>query len=250
MKIPTVLHQVHTKGLNGLAQQEKDAILQLKQSNPDWAYQFYNYYDMVQFIRQHYAERYLNAFFSIDSRYAAAQVDYFRYLLIYKVGGAYFDVKSYTIRPLNDLILDTDELLCFEWQGGTALYEDWGVHDAIVRKKEYQQWNIIASPGNRFLEHVIERVTQNIEQYTSKKFGVSAQGVFNTTGPIPYTNAIDEIAQQNTQGFRCLGSSCQNGLIFRDLNAKRFTHSNHYSFEKGPIIKQNTQSWWRKLFKA
>lgn len=66
MKIPKIIHQIHTKGINALTHEEKQAIDLLKKNNPDWHYQFYNYQNMLDFIKQNYSSRYLNAFLSIN----------------------------------------------------------------------------------------------------------------------------------------------------------------------------------------
>lgn len=152
---------------------------------------------------------------------------------MYKLGGAYFDVKSFSTCSLTSLISPDDELIVFEWQGGNPLFELFGKHKTIIRGREYQQWNIICSPYNKYLKNVIEKVTQNIENYTVLKFRYGSYGVLHTTGPIPYTNAIDEIEDQS--GVRLLGSSCQNGLIFKDLSL-HFKNETHYSKQTEQVI--------------
>lgn len=238
MKIPKKLHQIHTKGMAHLTNNDINAINILKNNNPDWDYYFYDYQDMLEFIKSNYSTRYLNAFLKINPRYGAAQADYFRYLLLYKLGGAYFDVKSYTTISLSDIILDSDELITFKWQGGNPAYEKFGKHRAIKKRSEYQQWNIICSPNNKYLENVIEKVTKNIENYSVLRFRYGGYGVVSTTGPIPYTNAIDEIVKKNTskQGFRCLGSSCKNGIIYKNLDSKIEINKNHYGNLKLPVV--------------
>lgn len=62
MKIPKTIHQVHTKGFGALTNSDKKAIELLKNNNIDWDYFFYDYNQMVYFIKNNYSERYLNAF--------------------------------------------------------------------------------------------------------------------------------------------------------------------------------------------
>ncbi len=234
MKIPKIIHQIHTKGIDALTHEEKHARDLLKKNNPDWHYQFYNYQNMLDFIKENYSSRYLNAFLSINPEYGAAQADYFRYLLIYKLGGAYFDVKSYTTIPLSHLILPTDDLLLFEWQGGSSQYQHFGLHTEIKRGKEFQQWNIISSANNPYIYKVVETITQNIEQYSVLKFKYGWKGVLLMTGPIAYTNAIDKIEKKET--IRILGSSCKNGIIYRNHDSVQDLDKAHYSYLKSPVI--------------
>lgn len=245
MKIPKKIHQVHTKGLNFLTDVDKKSITLLKNNNPDWDYYFYDYNQMVKFIKENYSKRYLDAFLKINPIYGAAQADYFRYLLMYKVGGAYFDVKSFSTCSLTNIISKNDELIVFEWQGGNVAYENFGKHKKIIRGKEYQQWNIICSPNNKYLKNVVEKVTQNIENYNVFKFRYGLYGVLHTTGPVPYTNAIDEIKDQS--GVRLLGSSCKNGLIFKDLSLHS-NDKNHYSLQTEQIVFTNKNILGNTLF--
>ena len=246
MKIPKKIHQLHTNGLHGLTEVDRKAISILKKNNPDWEYFFYDLKNMIDFIKENYSSRYLNAFLSINPIYGAAQADYFRYLLMYKLGGAYFDVKSYTIMSLNQLIDEDDELIVFEWQGGDAVYASYGIHKQITRGREYQQWNIICSPNNIFLKEVIEQVTLNIENYSVKKFRFGKYGVLHTTGPVPYTNAIDSVKDQ--KGLRLLGSSCKNGLIFKDGKTHQKSPS-HYSNQTAKIVLTNKNAFADHLMK-
>ena len=254
MKIPKQIHQVHTKGLNFLTDIDKKAIELLKKNNPDWSYFFYDYNQMIAFIKEHYSERYLDAFLKINPIYGAAQADYFRYLLMYKMGGAYFDVKSFSTCSLTNIISENDELIVFEWQGGNPAYESFGQHKKIIRGREYQQWNIICSPNNKYLKNVVEKVTQNIENYNVLKFRYGWYGVLHTTGPVPYTNAIDEVKDKSS--LRLLGSSCKNGLVFKDLSS-HVNNKNHYSLQKEQIVftKKNVLSnifflkIWKIIFK-
>ena len=246
MNIPKIIHQVHTRGLQGLTDVDKRAIELLKKNNPDWDYSFYDYNQMVDFIKKNYSNRYVNAFYKINPIYGAAQADYFRYLLMYKLGGAYFDVKSFTTCSLNNLILPNDDLIVFEWQGGDPRYESFGRHEEIIRGREYQQWNIICSPYNKYLENVIEKVTSNIESYTVSKFKSGWYGVIHTTGPVPYTNAIHEV--ENQSGVRLLGSSCKNGLIFKDFY-QQSTDKNHYSKQTKRVILSRTDFVLLKIWK-
>lgn len=241
MKIPKVIHQIHTKGYTGLNAQDIKAIEILKKNNKNWDYKFYDKKNMIDFIMKNYEKRYLNAFLKINDRYGAAQADYFRYLLMNKVGGAYFDVKSYTSIALDDLIRDDDELLVFEWQGSEH-YNDFGRHPEIERGYEYQQWNIISSPNNKYMRNVVEQVTQNIENYNFQDFGVGWKGVLKTTGPIAYTNSISRI--DDGKQIRKLGSSSVNGLIFRDLNTIHNGNKDHYKNIFFPIVNNYNMSYF------
>ena len=46
------------------------------------------------YIRREYGESILSCYLRIDPVYGAARADLFRYLLLYRTGGVYLDIKS------------------------------------------------------------------------------------------------------------------------------------------------------------
>lgn len=72
MKIPKIIYQIHTKGINFLSEEDRTARAVLLKNNPDWEYRFYDYNTMVDFVKNHYSSRYLNAFLKINPLYGAA----------------------------------------------------------------------------------------------------------------------------------------------------------------------------------
>jgi len=245
MLIPKKIHQCHTKGESALTEEEMHAINLTRKNNPDWQYYFYDLEKMQQFINEHYEKRYVEAFNKINPAYGVAQADYFRYLLINKVGGVYLDTKSVITKPLEQIINPDDKFIVFYWEGNPrGLYNDYGTHKEIGGdRREYQQWNIISTQNNRHLEQVIETVTQNIENYSILKHSVGRVGVIRTTGPIPFTNSIH--ADENV---RIAGNNEVNGFLYRDdINYPQRVVKNHYSQMHEPILK--TKSCYRIMIK-
>ena len=152
------------------------------------------------------------------------------------VGGGYLDTKSVLFKPLDDIILDEDEFVVFSWEGNPrGLYEGYGKHDLIDIGFEYQQWNIISCKHNNCLWDVILLVTKNIENYSSWRDGIGLLGVWKTTGPIPYTNAISN-SKFNAK-VRFAGNNESNGVFYRnDEKYKIRITANHYSKNVEPLI--------------
>ncbi|MCA3362157.1 MAG: hypothetical protein INF74_09420, partial [Roseomonas sp.] len=61
--------------------------------NPDWEYRLYEDADCERFIRENYDAETFKLFRSIHPDYGAARADFFRYLLLYRLGGVYLDIK-------------------------------------------------------------------------------------------------------------------------------------------------------------
>jgi FkbM family methyltransferase len=178
-KIPRIIHQTYKT--NELPVELSNNVEQLKKMNPTFEYRFYNDEDCVNFIKENYPEETLKLYLTINDSYGPAKADYFRYLLMYKVGGVYLDIKSTTTVPLEDTLLYTDEYLLSHWPG-----KDWS-DELGYSLGEFQNWHIICKPEHPFLKKTIELVEDNIRNYTD---GAGKEAVLRTTGPIAYSKAI------------------------------------------------------------
>ena len=153
-----------------------------------------------------------------------------RYLLMYKEGGAYFDLKSAMKYPLNTILSQKDEYVLTHWRAKC--------NSRILNNKmgEYQQWHIICKPYHPFLKAVINKVMNNIINYNMKIIGVGKMAVLKTTGPIAYTEAILSIKSQ--YNHREVKYNDMVGLIYNNLKRSHINlfSSKHYSKIKEPLI--------------
>jgi hypothetical protein len=191
MRIPHVVHQTFgTRALPDSLQRNVDAIRAL---NPDWDYLFYDDADIERVISELYGEEILSLYRRINPAYGAARADLFRYLLIYRHGGIYLDIKSSSTRPLTQIVEGAEGPILAKWDNGPGgRHPNWGLHRELehIAGGELQQWHIIAPPGHPFIRAVILRVLDGIERYRPWRDGVGRDGVINLTGPIAYTLAI------------------------------------------------------------
>jgi len=168
-------------------------VNQLKSMNPTWKYQFYDDNDIISLICEQYGPHILSYYKRINNKYGAARADLFRYLLLYKYGGAYFDIKSTCTKPLDEVIQAGDKYLLSSYCNRSGEKHDgWGIHEELnmLDGGEFQQWHIICVPGHPFLRAVIDLVLTNIDRYSPSLHGTGSHGTIRVTGPIPYTLAI------------------------------------------------------------
>jgi inositol phosphorylceramide mannosyltransferase catalytic subunit len=186
--IPRVLHQTFPSRTLPIAFREN--VGRLRELHPNWDYRFYDDDDIVQYIRTHYGEEIFAYFKRIDSRYGAARADIFRYLLMYREGGVYLDIKSAARGPLDEVLRSDDQYVLSYWRG--SQFSGWGDYSELREYggQEFQQWHIITAPGHPYLKSVVEIVLRNIENYTPLTWGVGRKGVMRVTGPVAYTRAI------------------------------------------------------------
>src|SRR4051794_4030765 len=113
-EIPRVIHQTYMSKnfppeLNANAEN-------IKNMNPGWTHVIHDDADIKKFITETYGLEILGYFERIDPIYGAARADLFRYLLMYKYGGVYMDVKSTCTQPLDETLRPGDRFILSQWR--------------------------------------------------------------------------------------------------------------------------------------
>lgn len=242
--IPKIIHQTYKS--QELPLELMQCVARLTDMNPEFEYRFYDDIACEQFIRDNYDPGVLEDYLRIDGTYGAARADLFRYLLMYKIGGVYLDIKSGTTTPLSKTILPTDEYLLTHWAG-----RDWADELGYVHG-EFQNWHIICVPGHPFLKVVIDLVRNNIKSYKGE---TGKEAVLRLTGPIAYSKAILTILDQHRKmtfdsPVREFRLEEEIGLQYMMTSSHHHTlYSNSYS-ETKPIVKAITEPSPTKVEKA
>jgi FkbM family methyltransferase len=231
-KIPRIIHQTYKT--KELPKELIENVNKIKEMNPDFEYRFYDDNDCEEFIKDNYDKETLDIYLNINSKYSSARADFFRYLLMYKIGGVYLDIKSSTIVPLNQVLLDTDEYLLSHWPG-----KDWS-EDLKYEFGEFQNWHIVCKPEHPFLLKVIEDVKKNIRNYNGEK---GKKAVLEITGPITYSKSILSLLNNYKTNFsnspvREFLLSEEIGLNYMNTNVHHHNLYKSYS-EEDEIIKNN-----------
>ncbi len=187
--IPKVIYQVYTNP--ELPPVLQDNVRSIKALNPGWEHRLFGEADIENYIRANYGDAVLGYYYRIKPEYLVARIDLFKYLLMYKDGGVYLDIKSSTEKPLDEVLRADDVFVLSRWPLGRPQYQGWGKHWKLRRVgREFQQWHIIAAPGHPFLRAVMEAIFDNIDRYNPVLHNTGKDGVVRLTGPIVYTLAI------------------------------------------------------------
>lgn len=192
--IPQIVHQ--TFATSNLPDEITSVINANKSLNPDYEFRFYDDAGCDKFIRDHFDDRVYRLYNKINPTYGAMKADFFRYCLMYEVGGVYLDIKSKIKTPLSEIITKDD--ICVL---------DIPKHTATERFFEgrfsYEQWLLIYAPKHPYLKEVIDYVCYNIENEFEPSFSFfsfntpSKHKILNITGPDAYTNAINKYIDEN-----------------------------------------------------
>lgn len=235
--IPKIIHQTyHSKTL---PINIFEIVEDFKKNNPDWEYRFYDNNQCSEYIFNNFGQEFLDIYDSINASYGAAKADFFRYLVLYREGGAYFDIKSACTIPLSELIQHDDEFFISNWPNDYGEFKGAGLKIELrnIPHGEYQQWYIITKPESPFLKAVIDRVVRNIKNYNPWKFSVAKRGVLKVTGPIPYTLAIHPLKNKYPHRYsRYHTDFFLKYSLLKGNNDHIAMMKNHYSLSIEPII--------------
>ncbi len=159
--------------------QIKDNIDRIKKQNPNYKYRLFTEKDIDIFIKNNYSKDIYDTYNTIN--WNVVKADLFRYLLIYKIGGIYLDIKSCFKKPLDDIIkIDNNYILSY-WK------KPCNVKLLGHSKGEFVNFFIISKPNHPFLKKVIDNVIKNIKNYNGE---IGKKIVLKLSGPIVYTKTI------------------------------------------------------------
>lgn len=238
--LPKIVHQTFSS--TTLPHELQLNVNQLIAANPEWQHKIYNDADIIDFIDKNYGSRILSIYQKIEPIYGAARADLFRYLLIYKCGGIYLDIKSSATKPLTQITSPDQNFVISQWNDQDEEFSEWGEHQQIqaLPGGEFMQWFIISKAGNPLLKAVIDNVLNNIQCYSASLHGVGKYGVLHLTGPIAYTMAIHPLLPLFKHDF--LSAKHDLGFqysVYKDKINHIKLFKNHYSNLKIPIVKES-----------
>ena len=203
--IPKIIHQTYKSKKLPLELQE--IVFRIKDTCPTFEYRLYDDEDITNFIIENYDEETLRLYNMINPKLGMARADFFRYLLIYKVGGFYFDIKSCPEGDLTEWAENYKFITghwCHRHHADTLKYE----------LGEFQNWHIISEPGHPILAKTIQRMKENIYNYTQKKNIDVKTDILSVTGPLCYSRAILETKHKYQDGYLEFECNDSVGLLY------------------------------------
>lgn len=132
---------------------------------PTYEHRFVSTEGRAEFIKANYPKEIFDAYSKIQI--GAAQADFWRVLVLQKLGGVYLDIDATIVCSLDKLIKPEDTEVFLNLKG-----------DRICNSF------IAAAPNNPHLEKVINQIKKNIDENTEK-------GVFGLTGPGVFRKLFD-----------------------------------------------------------
>ena len=238
MTIPKIIHQTY-RSADAVPEAFRPGIAELRAMNPGWDYRFYDDAAVAAFIRDEFRPEFYQAFCRLNPAFGPARADFFRYLVVYRYGGVYLDIKSNTARPLDESLRPDDEYVLSFWPNGPhQSIPGFGIHQELTDqgflRGEFQNWHLIAAPQHPLLRYVIGYMLHCIEAHAGRADVSGLHGVLLTTGPIMYTQALGR--GLGAHAHRVVDSHHDLGLRYSSVNGHQRHFPGHYSTLDAPVV--------------
>jgi mannosyltransferase OCH1-like enzyme len=234
-KIPNIIHMTFYN--HNLPLEIQKIILKNKQICNGCEFKFYDDNDCKYIIKTHFNDRIYSAYLNINDNYGAMKADFFRYCILYLMGGIYIDIKSSILFPIFKII-QKDDICVLDIPRNNL--ESWRINFPT-----YEQWLLIFAPNHPYLKTTILQMVNYIEnRYEPKILGIpelnTKSQILHVTGPDAFTKAVNETIKQ--QG-KLLHSNIDynqyfkicNGLSYK--NMYKINNKKHYSEINEPLYK-------------
>lgn len=149
--------------------QIQNKIDKIKQLNPDYTHKIYTDEEMDDFVNMNFDQNIQDCYNRLNI--IVAKVDFWRYLILYKLGGVYLDMDSTIERPLDKLIKSDDEAII----------------SAEGNPNFYVQWALIFNKNHPILKRTIEFIVENI------KTNAYPNDIHSMTGPAVFSRAVNSV---------------------------------------------------------
>lgn len=199
MGIPKTIYQTYKTAKLPLI--TKLHIYRMKKNNPDYDYQFYDDSRIAAFIKKEYGNDIYDLYDKLFI--GAAKADFFRYAILYKLGGIYLDIDSLFLGKLDDFILPEDNAII-----------------SLEKSKEYYiQFALFFEANHPILKKTLDIVMKNIEE---NKYPYD---VHKMTGPSAFTQAVEEFNRETSKAnYRQVGVDYDYFVKFSYRMSKTFLY--------------------------
>lgn len=187
-----IFQTARSRDLSPLA---KASSANIRLLHPDWEYSLFDDHDIARFVADQFPQ--YNATFD-SFPHKIQKIDFFRYLVVLKYGGFYFDLDVFLYEPLDNLLSRQCVFPFEEVTLNRFLRSEFGLH------LELGNYGFGSSAGAPFLAAVVENCVraQKDHAWAEQMFecipGIFRAGfdVLNTTGPGIVTRTLGENLSQ------------------------------------------------------
>ena len=235
-KIPNIIHQTFID--KKLPPDIAAIVLRNKRMCSHCKFIFYDDNDCDNFIKSRFNERIYNAYKKINNVYGAMKADFFRYCILYRIGGIYLDIKSVINYPIFKLINKDDTCVLDIPRNDREPYRFFS--------PTYEQWLLMFSPNHPYLLEMINTMVEYIENnYIPRLENYNLnikQKILHITGPDAFTKAINNYIKKNNN--KNLHRSIDYDKYF-NVNILGEGYKNMYRFYNKKHYSQYNESFYK-----
>ncbi len=249
-KIPNRVYQTwETPSLPSLLGRQ---IRRIRRLNPDYSFLFFDANARATYMERHYAGHPILQVFR-DLKLRTAQVDVWRYCILYREGGVYCDIDSALSVPLHEVISEEmPELISFErnlWKegfdpayapNGTSMASPPAAARALLDYPDniILNWMLCFEKGHPILKEVIDLIVRNFHFFRGRYFETGWKAVTHCTGPISLTQATwTWLTKSGRRPCQCGIDFIGKGILTLPGAGRRHTASTpHYYGMKNVVI--------------
>ena len=176
------------------------------------------------FLETYYNPQIVRCFHLIRNDYLSAKNDFFKFLLIYQLGGVYLDLKSSVASTrFNTIIQHANNNLLVSSRKIGYFFRPF---ISAIEGGERDLYHLAAPKGHPVLKHAINTLVYNIEQEYSKATFFGGYGVLCLTGPYFYARVLQNAKYKNVKVLK----GDLNATVLKFLDSK---YKKRYSKNKG-----------------
>ena len=207
----------------------KQNILRTVKNNPEFDYYLYSDADSRAFIKANYDASVVRAFDSL--RPGAYKSDLWRYCILYKRGGVYFDIKMMPLVSIKDIIE----------KHPTVFVKDLAVphsDNIIYTNMRDCVWNglMISPPNNKIFQHCIDEIVENCNKRLYKN------NPLDITGPCLLGRMLKKYRSQEYFNYMVLNLNRQDDKV-----GVIYYHNIHYFNTEYPGYRQEQRRTQKNL---
>ena len=167
-----------------------NSLKKFRSLNPDLSFKIYTDQDVDTYMESNWKNNDIYEIFK-NSLIGPLKTDIFRYCILYDRGGYYFDISRGCKIPLNKLHnQDTSMIISYE---DTECYippKDQKIFKLKRPFNHFLQWGLAFEKNHKFLELLLNEITNNYNFYKGKVFENPKLAILNFTGPGMYTHVM------------------------------------------------------------
>ena len=202
-----------------------DANLSFKRLNPNYEYLFFNDTEAEDFVRKHMTPDVIRAYGQMPK--PVLKADYFRYIAVYVLGGAYSDFDTECLRPIDTWHQNQRDV---GFIVGIEAESDTWKRD-FARPLQICQWTFAAVPRHPILRRVIEKIANRTTEMLNRT--ITTDVVMNWTGPGIWTDTIFDYLNETYQVPWPTLRKLEHGRLIGDVYILPITAVQPYAYSMG-----------------